>query len=291
MTSSLLLTVSTVSALRSALLPWRESGKTVALVPTMGALHRGHMALVAEARRMADKVVVSIFVNPLQFSPSEDLARYPRPIDQDRQLLTEAGCDLLYMPDAAVMYPEDFVTAIDPGPLGSSFEGKFRPNHFTGVATVVSKLLMQAMPDIALFGEKDYQQLLVIRRVAKDLDIPAHIHGVTTVRDVDGLALSSRNVYLSVPEREQAAALPKILGEVAQALHNRQNVTTVLEDGIARLQAVGFTVDYLELADAVTLTPVKVVARSALAQPARLLTAVRIGSTRLIDNMPVSLGS
>ena len=228
-------TVSTIPALRSALLPWREAGETVALVPTMGALHAGHMALIAAAKAMAKRVVATIFVNPTQFGPSEDLSAYPRPLEADQKLLTDAGCDLLYTPGMDVMYPSGFASAIDPGPLGQMLEGQFRPGHFNGVATVVTKLLMQAMPDVALFGEKDFQQLQVIRRVVRDLDLPVYIHGVPTVRDQDKLALSSRNVYLSVIERKTAALLPQLLAETVEALQIGASVEAVLQKGRDRL--------------------------------------------------------
>jgi pantoate--beta-alanine ligase len=280
--SSSLHTVTTVQDLRRALLPWREKGESVALVPTMGALHKGHMALVEVAKKTAKRTVVSIFVNPMQFGPKEDLAAYPRPMDADKKLLVDAGCDLLFAPDVAEMYPDGSAAKISPGPLGDVLEGAFRPGHFTGVATVVTKLLMQAMPDIAFFGEKDYQQLLVIRRVTRDLNIPAHIVGVPTVRDADGLALSSRNAYLSPDERKRAVALPQTLEAMVTPLRTGVKVDEVLKEGRTRLTSAGFEVDYLELADAATLTPVR-----ALQKPARLLVAARIGKTRLIDNVAV----
>jgi pantoate--beta-alanine ligase len=275
-------TVAGIRELREKLLPWREAGESVGLVPTMGALHAGHMALVAAAKKSAGRVVATIFVNPTQFAPHEDFARYPRQPEADAKLLAEAGCDLLYMPQVTEMYPQDCVTAVDPGPLGKLLEGEFRPGHFTGVATVVVKLLLQTLPDIAFFGEKDYQQLQVIRRVARDIDIPTYIAGVPTVRDTDGLALSSRNVYLSVDERARALALPRTLQESAARLKTGEAIETILTAGRARLTAAGFRVDYLELADAASLQPVR-----ALHNPTRLLAAAHMGKTRLIDNVAV----
>lgn len=275
-------TVTKIRDLRAAILPWREAGETVALVPTMGALHKGHLTLVEQARKTCKRVVASIFVNPLQFGPKEDLAKYPRQMEQDQKMLAEAGCDLLFAPTPADMYPEGSVTKIDPGPLVTHLEGAFRPGHFVGVATVVAKLLLQAMPDAALFGEKDYQQLLVIRRIVQDLDIPVHIIGVPTVRDADGLALSSRNAYLSADERQRAAVLPRVLKETIEAILSGQDIETSLKIGKDKLGQAGFTVDYLELAHALTLAPMR-----DLNAPARLLVAARMGATRLLDNMAV----
>jgi pantoate--beta-alanine ligase len=275
-------TVTGVFDLRTALLPWREAGETVAFVPTMGALHRGHLALIAEARKMAKRVVASIFVNPTQFAPNEDLGKYPRRLEEDQKLLAEAGCDLLYTPPEGDMYPAGFATAIDPGPLAAVLEGVFRPTHFRGVATVVVKLLLQILPDAALFGEKDYQQLLVVRQVVRDLNIPIHIIGVPIVRDPDGLALSSRNAYLSPDDRAHALSLPRALKETADAIRDGRDIGLALADGMAQLVGAGFSVDYLELVDAATLAPVR-----APGTPARLLAAGFIGTTRLIDNIAV----
>jgi pantoate--beta-alanine ligase len=275
-------TASSIFDVRTAMVPWREAGETVAFVPTMGALHRGHMALIAEAKKMARRVVASIFVNPTQFAPNEDLAKYPRRLEDDKKLLAEAGCDLLYAPSAEDMYPAGFVSAIDPGTLATVLEGIFRPTHFRGVATVVVKLLLQILPDAALFGEKDYQQLLVIRQVVRDLNIPIHIIGVPIVRDADGLALSSRNAYLSPADRQHALALPRTLKETAIAIQAGRDIGIALADGMAQLVAAGFSVDYLELANAATLAPTRT-----LNLPARLLAAGFIGTTRLIDNCSV----
>jgi pantoate--beta-alanine ligase len=275
-------TVTTIRDLRTSLLKWREAGDTIGLVPTMGALHKGHMSLIAASKKNAKRTVASIFVNPLQFGPKEDLAKYPRKLEQDQALLAEAGCDLLFAPTVQDMYPEGAATTIDPGPLGTILEGAFRPGHFSGVATVVTKLLLQAMPDAAFFGEKDYQQLLVIHRVTHDLNIPIHIVGVPTVRDTDGLALSSRNAYLSPDERARAVALPRTLNEVAAEITAGKNIEASLKAGREKLIAGGFNVDYLELADPHTLVAVR-----EYKAPARLLAAARMGATRLIDNLTV----
>ena len=282
MTSSVPPIVSSIHDLRTAILPWREKGETVAFVPTMGALHRGHIKLVTEARKMAKRVVVSIFVNPTQFAPHEDFEKYPRKTDEDQKLLAEAGCDLIYQPDAKEIYPEDFVTSIDPGPLATILEGKTRTTHFRGVATVVVKLLLQILPDAALFGEKDFQQLQIIRQTVHDLNIPIHIIGVPIVRDADGLALSSRNVYLTTAERSNAVALPRMLVEIGEAIRNGGDIEALLAQGRKRMVEAGFTVDYVELANAKTLQP----ARN-LSADVRLLAAGTIGATRLIDNVAV----
>lgn len=276
-------TITTIRSLRTALLPWREKGETVGFVPTMGALHKGHLALVAASRKACKRTVASIFVNPLQFGPSEDLAKYPRPLAEDRKMLEEAGCDLLYAPDAKEMYPEGFAARIDPGLLATVLEGEFRPGHFSGVVTVVAKLLLQAMPDVAFFGEKDYQQLLIVRRLVRDLNIPVQIAAVPLVRDTDGLALSSRNAYLSIEQRKQAANFPKILNETVAALAQGQPITAALKTGREKLTQAGFKLDYLELRDAGTLAPAH-----DLTLPVRLLAAVRIGPVRLIDNVAVT---
>jgi len=271
-----------VRDLRAALIPWREAGDTVAYVPTMGALHRGHITLITKAKKMARRVVASVFVNPMQFAPNEDLARYPRQLEKDRDMLAEAGCDLVYAPTVEEMYPPHFETTIDPGKLATVLEGVYRPTHFRGVATVVIKLLLQILPDAALFGEKDYQQLLIVRQIVRDLNIPIHIIGVPIVRDPDGLALSSRNTYLSAEDRQRALMLPKTLQDTRDAVLAGRDIGIALADGMANLAAAGFSMDYLELADATTLVPIR-----KFEAPARLLAAGFIGSTRLIDNLAV----
>ena len=272
-----------VEALRTALAGLRAGGGTIALVPTMGALHAGHMALVAEARRRADHVIASIFVNPLQFGAGEDLAAYPRREAADSALLDQAGCALLWAPDASAMYPDGFATTVSVAGLGEDLCGAARPGHFDGVATVVAKLFAQVRPDTALFGEKDYQQLAVIRRMARDLDTGVEVIGVPTQRDADGLALSSRNAYLSEEERAAARALPRALGEAAAAIAGGAAVGEAIERAREKLAAAGFdSVDYVELRDAGTLAPLRILDR-----PARLLAAARLGRTRLIDNLPV----
>lgn len=275
-------TVTTVANLRSTLITWREAGESVALVPTMGALHKGHMALVSAAKRIAKRVVVSAFVNPTQFGPKEDFSKYPRQLEADQKLLAEAGVDLLYAPAVEEIYPQGFVTSVDPGPLATIFEGAIRPGHFTGVATVVTKLLLQSLPDVAFFGEKDYQQLLVIRRIVRDLNISVHIAAVPIVRDEDGLAFSSRNVYLTPDERSRALALPQNLQLAAKRIAAGEKAETVLNEARAKMTEAGFKVDYVELVNAFNLTPVP---DSKI--PARLIAAARMGTTRLIDNIGV----
>ena len=273
-----------VEPLRAALARLRAEGGGIALVPTMGALHAGHMALVAEARRRAAHVVASIFVNPMQFGPNEDLATYPRREAADAAMLEAAGCALLWAPDVAAMYPEGFATRIAVAGIGDDLDGAARPGHFDGVATVVAKLFNQVAPDVSLFGEKDYQQLALIRLMVRDLDLPVEVVGVPTQRDADGLALSSRNFYLSDEERLAARMLPRALGEAAQAIAGGASVAEALDRARARLAAAGFDpIDYVELRDAATLAPL-----AALDRPARLLAAARIGRTRLIDNLPVT---
>ena len=272
-----------VSALRSAVRHLRDGGATVALVPTMGALHDGHLALVTAARGKADHVVVSIFVNPTQFGPNEDFAAYPRDEARDAGLLVEAGVSLLWAPDVAAMYPAGHATHIAVAGLGDDFCGAARPGHFDGVATVVAKLLNQVQPDIALFGEKDWQQLAIIRRMTADLDLPVAVHGVGIVREDDGLARSSRNAYLSPEQRAAAVSFPNALKAAAQAIASGTPVPMAVADAEAAIVAGGFdSIDYVALADAVTLERL-----DTWREPARLLAAARIGRTRLIDNWPV----
>ena len=272
--------------LRRALAGLRAEGGAVALVPTMGALHAGHIALVEEAKKLARHVVASIFVNPTQFGPDEDLAQYPRREAEDALMLEDAGCALLWAPDARTMYPGGFATTIHVAGVSEGLCGAARPGHFDGVATVVAKLLGQVTPDVAVFGEKDYQQLAVIRRMVTDLDLPVRIAGVATKRDPDGLALSSRNAYLSMEERAAAAVLPRALKEVARAVAGGAPVEETLAKARETLAAAGFRpIDYVELRDAETLGPAAFPAR-----PARILAAAWIGKTRLIDNLPVEIG-
>ena len=274
-------TIRAIDALRIALAPYRDGGGRVALVPTMGALHAGHMALVDEARRRAERVVVSIFVNPLQFGAGEDLARYPRREAADARMLAEAGVDLLWMPTPEVMYPAGFATAVRVAGVSEGLDGISRPGHFEGVATVVAKLFGQVRPDVAVFGEKDFQQLAVIRRMAADLDMGIEVLGVPTQREDDGLALSSRNVYLLPEERARAVALPRALGEAARTIARGDDAEAALEQARATLVAAGFDIDYVALADAETLGAPEP------GRAQRLLAAARIGTTRLIDNIAV----
>ncbi|ALK09236.1 pantoate--beta-alanine ligase [Blastochloris viridis] len=279
--------VRTVRSLRRTLEAWTREGERIALVPTMGALHTGHMALVRAARRKAERVVVSIFVNPAQFAPNEDFATYPRTFRQDVRKLSVAGVDLVYAPAVEQMYPDGFATRIVPdGAAVAGLEDTVRPHFFGGVATVVGKLLLQVRPDLALFGEKDYQQLKVVTRLARDLDLDTRVVGVPTVREKDGLALSSRNVYLSEGERGRAVALPQALRKAAEAIASGQPVARALSQGRAALARAGFQVDYFEARDAETLAPLKRGQR----QQVRLLAAARLGSTRLIDNLAVPQG-
>lgn len=274
----------TVADLRSHTAIWRKSGGSIGLVPTMGALHEGHLALVATARRECGRVIASIFVNPKQFGPSEDFAAYPRDEAADLGLLRATGVDLAFLPAVAEMYPPGFATSVAVGGLGEGLCGRRRPGHFAGVATVVTKLLLQSLPDAAYFGEKDYQQLLIIRRLARDLDIPVRIAAVPTVRAADGLALSSRNAYLTTEERRSAPLLARVLREIAGVLAGEPDaVERELARGRAALERAGLAVEYLELRDALTLAPL-----AAATAPARIFAAVRLGRTRLIDNMPLA---
>jgi pantoate--beta-alanine ligase len=270
-----------INALQKEVNALRAAGGRIAFVPTMGALHAGHMALVREAKRRAEHVVVSIFVNPTQFGPNEDLSTYPRREAEDAAMLEAEGCAILWAPDVATMYPQGHATRIRVGGITEGLDGAARPGHFDGVATVVYTLFSQVRPDVALFGEKDYQQLAVVRRMAKDLLLPLDVIGVPTQRDADGLALSSRNAYLSEEERVQARTLPRVLVETAQAIREGRTVTEALDDARQHLAAAGFgPIDYVALCDAETLEPLAVLDR-----PARLLAAAKMGKTRLIDNL------
>ena len=275
--------VRSVAALRRLVADWHQAGQRVALVPTMGALHAGHLALVMRAAALADRVIASIFVNPTQFGPNEDFARYPRDEAADAAKLAASRCDLLYAPRLEEMYPATFTTSVSAGAIAEGLCGRFRPGHFAGVATVVVKLLQQSRCDVACFGDKDYQQLQVIRRVARDLDMPVRIEGVATVREADGLALSSRNAYLSPAERKVAPALHRVLSQTAARITGGESVAAGAAAGTAALTEAGFTkVDYLEICDAATLTPLERADR-----PGRVLGAAWLGKTRLIDNVPL----
>lgn len=276
--------VRTVKSLRASVAALRGNRRTIALVPTMGALHDGHISLVRFAHRRADRVAASIFVNPAQFGPQEDFGRYPRTWKADIAALAAEKVDLVYAPAVEEIYPADFATKIIPdGPARAGLEDKFRPHFFSGVATVVAKLLIESMPDIAIFGEKDYQQLLVIRRMARDLDLPVKILGCAIVREKDGLALSSRNVYLSPVEREAAPALYRALKRSTAAIAKGERLADALLQGKTAIEQAGFVVDYFEARNAETLAPV----RSLADGPIRMLVAAKLGNTRLIDNMAV----
>jgi pantoate--beta-alanine ligase len=274
----------TSATLDRALAGLKSSKRRVALVPTMGALHAGHLALVRLAKRRADRVVVSIFVNPTQFAPHEDLATYPRTWAADIAALTALGVDLVWAPTVEVMYPQRFATRIAPqGPAVVGLEDRFRPHFFGGVATVVGKLFLQCQPDIAIFGEKDYQQLKVVTRMARDLDMRVKVIGAPTVREKDGLAMSSRNVYLDATERAVAPTLHRTLKQSAAAIATGESIDAVLDSGRRTITQAGFALDYLEARNAETLEPIE----SIKAGPIRLLVAARIGKTRLIDNIAV----
>lgn len=274
----------TVAALRRQLDEWRVAGDTVALVPTMGALHDGHVALVRVARERARRVVASLFVNPAQFAPGEDFARYPRDEAADMARFLDAGVDLVYAPGARDMYPKGFATTVTPGGAAQGLEADYREGFFSGVATVVLKLFMQTGADVAVFGEKDYQQLVVVKQMVRDLDLRIDIVPVATVREADGLAMSSRNAYLGSRDRRRAAGLFRILMETRGVLGGGESMDAAILDASRSLEAAFDAVDYLSLRDPVTLGVVETQARAA-----RLLAAVRLGGTRLIDNVAVTL--
>jgi pantoate--beta-alanine ligase len=280
--------VRTPEALRAAVEALRRSGKRVAFVPTMGALHAGHLALVAEGLARADAVVASIFVNPRQFAPGEDLSKYPRDEAGDAAKLAAAGCGLLYAPDVDAMYPDGFASFVRVTGLPDVLCGAVRPGHFDGVATVVTKLLAAARADVAIFGEKDWQQLAIVKRMAADLDLGTEIVGAPIVRDGDGLALSSRNLYLAPEDRARALALPMALGRARERLLAGAAVAEVLAEGALALATAGFVrVDYFELVDGETLATLRAVAASGAKGGARLMAAGVVGATRLIDNLGV----
>ena len=276
--------VRTVPALRRAIDGFRKRNQTVALVPTMGALHDGHLKLVHEAQRRAQRVVVSIFVNPTQFAPNEDFGSYPRRFAADIAVLKQAKADLVWAPSATAMYPEGFATRIVPeGAATAGLEDRFRPHFFGGVCTVVAKLFTQVTPDFAMFGQKDYQQFRVVTQMAKDLDLPVKVVGIPTVREKDGLARSSRNVYLAPEERAAAPVLHRVLRDCARRIKAGERIAATMENGSKAIVQAGFALDYLEARHALTLAPVQ----SRKDGPIRLLVAARIGKTRLIDNIGV----
>jgi len=275
----------TVAELRAHVRRWRAGGETVGFVPTMGALHEGHLSLVRLAKDRARRAVASVFVNPTQFGPNEDFDAYPRDERRDAELLASVGCDLLYAPTAAEMYPPGFATTITVAGVTEPLDGAARPGHFAGVATVVAKLLLQCGPDVAVFGEKDYQQLQVIRRLVVDLDIPVEILGGPTARAGDGLALSSRNAYLTPDERVVAAALNRTLAAAVAQLRAGRAAVEVEADAVRRLAEAGFgRIDYVEVRDAENLARL---GPGPVGGPARILAAALLGRTRLIDNMAV----
>jgi pantoate--beta-alanine ligase len=272
-----------LAALRAQVKSWRGDGDTIALVPTMGALHEGHLELVRMAKARCRRAVVSIFVNPTQFAPHEDFDRYPRDEAGDLAKLGRVGCDLVWAPDRGEMYGEGFATRVVPAGAAEGLESDFRPHFFGGVATVCCKLFTQVAPDIAVFGEKDYQQLCVVRQMARDLDLPLEIVGLATVREGDGLAMSSRNAYLTPGERTVAPTLYRVISKVAETTAEGGVIAAAVAEGNATLAAAGFKVDYLEVRDAETLKPVPPGAQ----RPLRVLVAAWLGKTRLIDNIGV----
>ncbi len=276
-------TIRTVAELRQRVADWRRASLSVGMVPTMGALHAGHEALVRAARERSDRVVVTLFVNPTQFGPSEDLSAYPRDEDADLKKLAALGVDLLFAPSAEEMYPDGFDTKITIGGPSAGLESDFRPHFFVGVATIVAKLLIAGLPDRAYFGEKDFQQLLVVKKLVRDLSIPTEIVGCPTVRERDGLALSSRNAYLSAEERARAPKLHAMLRALSGRLRRSARPDVDLSEARRALERAGFSVDYLEARNADTLAP----AADWKSEPLRLLVAAKLGTTRLIDNIAV----
>ena len=281
-TPGVLVAVRDVDSLRRRIQSWRREGLSVALVPTMGALHKGHLTLMAHAQKLADRVVATIFVNPKQFGPNEDFAAYPRREHDDFEMLNAAGVHLLFAPDVGAMYPQGFATSVRVAGLSDILDGEHRAGHFDGVATVVTKLLLQALPDIALFGEKDYQQLAIIRRLTSDLNIPVDIIGAPTVREADGLAMSSRNAYLTAEERAAAPALHRAITAAAKSIAGGADIAGALAKAREELLKAGFkNVDYVEARHAQTLP------RLNPGEPGRVLVAAQLGRARLIDNIAI----
>ena len=278
--------IRSVSALRAQVSSWRKAGETVALVPTMGALHSGHLDLVRLAKARCSRAVVSIFVNPTQFAPHEDFDRYPRDEAGDLAKLAAVGCDLVWSPHRGEMYPEGFATRITPAGAAEGLESDFRPHFFGGVATVCCKLFTQVAPDVAVFGEKDYQQLAVVKQMVRDLDLPLDIAGLPTVREADGLAMSSRNAYLTPEHRRIAPTIYRVITKVAETAGQGGVIAGAVAEGNATLEAAGFKVDYLEVRDAGTLKPFT----AGTLRPLRVLVAAWLGKTRLIDNVGVNPG-
>ena len=277
----------TVKDLRKQIAKWREGGKSIALVPTMGALHEGHLSLVKLAHKNADRVVVSIFVNPAQFAPNEDLARYPRDEAGDLAKLDSVDVDLVWAPSVEEIYGQGFATRIVPEGAAEGLEGEFRPHHFGGVATVCCKLFSQVTPDVAIFGQKDYQQLCVLKQMVRDLNLPLELIGAPTKREPDGLALSSRNAYLTADERKIAPALYKAITELAEVVSNGADIAAATASAKSKLLAAGFKkIDYIDVRDADTLAPLATTT-APKAQDLRVLAAAHLGKTRLIDNVAV----
>ena len=275
--------VTSIADLRSRIATWRQGGARIGLIPTMGALHDGHLSLVRQTQTKADKTVASIFVNPAQFAPHEDFDRYPRDLSSDAAKLAGVSLDLIFAPSVAEMYPQGFATKIEVGGPSRGLETDFRPHFFAGVGTVVAKLMIAAMPDVAIFGEKDYQQLLVIRRLTADLGLPIEILGGPIIREADGLAMSSRNAYLMPEQRKIAGRLNIVLRDAITRLKHGDPVAVAEQFGRSDLLEAGFdSVDYVAIRDAATLETIE-----SLDRPARILAAAKIGGTRLIDNMAV----
>jgi pantoate--beta-alanine ligase len=278
-----ILVMKTVAELRDQTSSWRENWKSIGLVPTMGALHDGHMTLIKRAKVSCERVIVTIFVNPKQFNRPEDLAKYPRTLAEDIEMCSNAGADIVFTPDESEIYPAGFSTKVSVSDITQKWEGEFRPGHFDGVATVVAKLLLMAMSDQAFFGEKDYQQLLLIQHMARDLNIPTEIIGCPTYREEDGLAFASRNRLLSAEQRKQAPAIYKVMRELASEIKAGGDPLALSRAAASQLQEAGFSkVDYLAAVDNATLAPL-----TTPAQTGRILCAAWLGTVRLIDNMGI----